>query len=117
MILMISSLLFPVTGRSVYSFSPGFPDVCKRRGAKFSLRAYSEKKHSWNTFLLLQEADRMTPIAARELHSDKPLSLVCFCVLNTKGVRTSKMPEAQSAKDDKDPIRMPCCGVNSNLAF
>lgn len=42
-ILMISYLLFPLTRHSVYCFSTAFPDVCKRRGTKFSLTVYSEK--------------------------------------------------------------------------
>lgn len=54
----------------------------KRRGTKFSQRVYSEKTHSWSTFLLLQEADRVTPFAAPELPSDMPLSLVCFSALD-----------------------------------
>lgn len=44
--LLLCYLLFTVSGHSLCCFFSAFPDVCKRRAAKFSLRVYSKKKNT-----------------------------------------------------------------------
>lgn len=42
---------------------------------------YSQKRRC-DTFLLVQEADRTTPLATLELPADTPLPPICFCWLD-----------------------------------
>lgn len=118
---MISYLLFPVTGHSVYCFSTAFPDVCKRRETKFSLRVYSEKENTLGApSCSYRKQTEWLPSPPLELSSDEPLSLVCFCVLQWLNAQRVWEPVRRLKHIfffQRRQVRIHCCGINSNLAF
>lgn len=119
-LLMISYLLFPVTGHSVYCFFLLHFLMFVREGALNLAWESIQRKTLLEHLPALKEADRMTPFAALELPSDKPLSLVCFCVL--EWFNTQRVWEPVRCLKHRvvtlffwRQVRIPYCGVNSNL--